>query len=168
MAQLVLTLAGSDRAGLVQALADLIAAHEGNWERSELSELAGVFAGIVLVSVPDERAEALTAALNELEGMLRVTAHAAAASGGDGERFVFIVLGNDRPGIVRDVTAAVSAHALSIDDFRSRTLEAPMAGGTLFEATVTVRMPQGGDSAAIVAELERLADEIQVDLSIAT
>lgn len=167
MAQLVLTLAGSDRAGLVKALADVIAAHDGNWERSELSELAGVFAGIVLVSVPDDRAEALSAALTELDGMLRVTAHAATASGADGEKLVFTVLGNDRPGMVRDVTAAISAHALSIDDFRSRTLEAPMAGGTLFEATVTVRMPSNGDSAVVVADLERLADEIQVDLSLA-
>lgn len=168
MAQLVLTVVGDDRAGLVKALADVVSQHGGNWERSELSELAGAFAGIVLVSVPDEREAALSDALRGLEGMLRITAHSGvAASNADAETLTFTVLGNDRPGIVRDVTAAIGAHALSIESFRSKTLEAPMAGGTLFEAEVSVRMPEHGDSAAIIADLERLAGEIQVDLSLA-
>ena len=76
------------------------------------------------------------------------------------------MLGNDRPGIVRDVTTAIAAHALSIDAFRSRTLEAPMAGGTLFEASVSVSVPRGVDAEAITAALEALAGEIQVDLTV--
>jgi Glycine cleavage system regulatory protein len=167
MAHLVLSVVGEDRAGLVNALADTVAAHGGNWERSELTELAGAFAGIVLVTVPDERADELTEALRSLDGLLRVTAHSGAVPAAPaGRTLSFTVLGNDRPGIVRDVTAAVSSHALSIDAFTSRTLDAPMAGGTLFEATVTVRVPEHSDAAPIVAALERLADEIQVDLSL--
>ena len=169
MAQLVLTLAGEDRAGLVSALADVVSDHGGNWERSELAELAGAFAGIVLVSVPDDREAALTNALGGLEGLLRITTHTPAAASddrADGAALTFTVLSNDRPGIVREVTRAISAHAASIDSFRSRTLEAPMAGGMLFEATVTVRIPGDADAATIIAELERLAGEIQVDLSL--
>ena len=63
MATLVLTVIGDDRAGLVNALADVVTAHGGNWERSQLAELAGKFAGIVQVSVADERADELAAAL---------------------------------------------------------------------------------------------------------
>lgn len=167
MAHLVLSVVGDDRAGLVNALADAVAAHGGNWERSELTELAGAFAGIVLVTVADERAAELTDALSALDGLLRVTAHSGAPDADDtGRSLSFTVLGNDRPGIVRDVTAAVSANALSIDAFTSRTRDAPMAGGTLFEATITVRVPEHADAAPIVAALERLADEIQVDLSL--
>ena len=169
MAHLVLSVVGDDRAGLVNALADTVAAHGGNWERSELTELAGAFAGIVLVAVDDERAQELTDALRNLDGLLHVTTHSGAepvAPRPGGRALTFTVLGNDRPGIVRDVTAAVSEHALSIDAFTSRTLDAPMAGGTLFEASVTVRVPDAGDAAPIVAALERLADEIQVDLTL--
>ncbi len=75
MAHLVLTVVGDDRAGLVQSLADAVASHGGNWETSELAELAGAFAGIVLVSVPDDRVDELTRALEGLDGMLRVTLH---------------------------------------------------------------------------------------------
>lgn len=167
MAQLVLTVAGSDRAGLVKALADVIAEHGGNWEQSELSELAGVFAGVVLVSVDDADARALTDDLNRLDGLLRVSAQSGSSTPvSAGPTLTFTVLGNDRPGIVRDVTSVLEDRALSIDRFESRTLEAPMAGGVLFEATAIVRMPQGADAAAVIAELEKLAGEIQVDLSV--
>lgn len=167
MAHLVLSVVGDDRTGLVNALADAVAAHGGNWERSELAELAGAFAGIVLVTVPDARAAELTAALENLDGLLRVTTHSGAPDAAPaGRALSFTVLGNDRPGIVREVTSAISANALSIDAFTSRTLDAPMAGGTLFEATVTVRLPEHADAAPIVAALERLADEIQVDLTL--
>ncbi len=167
MAHLVLSVVGDDRTGLVNALADAVAVHGGNWERSELAELAGAFAGIVLVTVPGDRADELTEALQRLDGLLRVTTHAGASLPvASGRVLTFTVLGNDRPGIVRDVTSAISAHALSIDAFTSRTLDAPMAGGTLFEATVSVRVPEHADATPIVAALERLADEIQVDLSL--
>lgn len=169
MTQLVLSIVGDDRAGLVSALAEEVAAHGGNWERSELTELAGTFAGIVLVSVPGERAGELTTALQRLDGLLRVGVHSghAAASAPAFAAMTFTVLGNDRPGIVRDVTAAITAHALSVDSFRSRTLDAPMSGGRLFEAVVAVRLPAVTDAATLTAALERLAGEIQVDLTVA-
>ncbi len=169
MAHLVLTVVGDDRAGLVNALAEKIAAFDGNWEQSELAELAGAFAGIVLVSVADDRVSGLTESLRSLDGLLNVTAHHGALQSVDDSRstLAFTVLGNDRPGIVRDVTAAIAAHSLSIDVFRSRTLEAPMAGGVLFEASVEVSVPDGTDATAIERALEALAGEIQVDLTLA-
>ena len=171
MAHLVLTVVGDDRAGLVRVLADTVAAHGGNWERSELAELAGAFAGVVVVSVPEAQEMALTSALRGLDGLLRVTAHsgadvAAAADSDSDSHVTFSVLGNDRPGIVRDITATLAARGLSIDAFASRTLDAPMAGGTLFEATVDVRVPTGVDVATVVSALERLAGEIQVDITV--
>ena len=110
----------------------------------------------------------LTAALGELDGLLRVTTHDASptASADASHSVSFTVLGNDRPGIVRDVTAAIADHAVSIDAFRSRTLEAPMAGGTLFEAVVEVSLPAHSDAAALTGALEALAGEIQVDLTV--
>lgn len=169
MAQLVLTVVGDDRVGLVAALAQKVSDAGGNWEQSELAELAGAFAGIVLVTVPDDRADELTASLQSLDGLLKVAAHSGSPASvrASTQTLAFTVLGNDRPGIVRDVTAAITAHALSIDSFRSRTLEAPMAGGTLFEATVVVSVPKGADAEAISRALEALAGEIQVDLTVA-
>ena len=173
MSKLVLTVVGDDRAGLVQSLAHVVSEHGGNWETSELAELAGAFAGIVLVSVPDARLAELNGALQNLDGLLRVTVHGSGAQDADrqvvarpGRRFAFSVLGNDRPGIVRDVTGILTRHGITIDLFSSETRDAPMAGGTLFEATVTARVPDETDVAQAIADLEQLAGEIQVDLSL--
>jgi predicted amino acid-binding ACT domain protein len=59
MMTLVITVVGDDRAGLVASLADIVDAHGGNWETSEMAELAGAFAGIVEVSVSTDRADDL-------------------------------------------------------------------------------------------------------------
>ena len=47
MKQLVLTLIGKDKAGLVEQLATIVSEHHGNWTASNLSHLAGFFAGIL-------------------------------------------------------------------------------------------------------------------------
>jgi glycine cleavage system regulatory protein len=67
MATLVLTVIGDDRSGLVSALSGVIADHGGSWERSQMARLAGKFAGIVVVSVPDAGADALIRDLGPLE-----------------------------------------------------------------------------------------------------
>ncbi|KRB47094.1 glycine cleavage system protein R [Terrabacter sp. Root181] len=172
MPRLVLTVIGDDRAGLVSALADVVTAHDGNWEDSQLAELAGKFAGIVVVGVPAERVDELTAALRELDGLLEVTSHPGAEADGvaddaDAQRLTLDLLGNDSPGIVREVSSVLSRHELSIETMTTGTREAPMAGGLLFEAHVVVRVPGGSDSAALRADLERLATELLVDIALA-
>ena len=76
MATLVLTVIGDDHAGLVRALSGVIANHGGNWETSRMSHLAGKFAGIVMVTVAEENADALVKDLEPLEaqGLLDITA----------------------------------------------------------------------------------------------
>ncbi|MGC3995047.1 MAG: ACT domain-containing protein [Propionicimonas sp.] len=168
MANLVLTVVGDDRAGLVAALADVVSAHGGNWEHSELAELAGTFAGIVVVSVPDDRKEDLTAAFGALDGLLTVTAHAGTElPAAEAPREIIVnVLGNDHPGIVRDISAVLSRHGVSIERLTSESREAPMSGGRLFEARVVAAVPPGADPAGIQTDLERLAAELLVDITL--
>lgn len=168
MANLVLTVVGDDRAGLVAALADVVTAHGGNWEHSQLAELAGTFAGIVVVSVPDDRTAELTDALHSLDGLLTVTAHPGSepTDAVPPRDLVLNVLGNDHPGIVRDISAVLNRHGASIESLTSDSRDAPMSGGRLFEASVVARLPHGADPTALQADLERLAAEILVDITL--
>ncbi|HSP60651.1 MAG TPA: ACT domain-containing protein [Ornithinimicrobium sp.] len=168
--QLVLTVVGDDRSGLVQALADVVDQHGGNWEESRLSELAGTFAGVVVVSVPADRAEDLRAALEPLTGMLEVSVRPGATTAPDGEGgagtpVLVEIMGNDHPGIVRSISTVLADHGLNVAELETRTIEAPMAGGQLFEATVVATVPAGTDTEALRADLERLAGEIQVEVT---
>ena len=82
MADLVLTLIGRDRPGLVEAVAQRVTASGGNWLESRMAHLAGHFAGLLHVEVADDRVRALETALGELEWVgLRVVVH-----GGDAPR----------------------------------------------------------------------------------
>ncbi|WP_344377860.1 glycine cleavage system protein R [Agromyces tropicus] len=172
MSRLVLTVIGDDRAGLVEALADTIGEHGGNWEQSQMAELAGQFAGIVVVEVPADREAALRAALDGLDGLMEVSAHpgvdqaaeAAASAGWTPLRIDLI--GNDHPGIVRDVSAVLARHGLSIETITTGQRDAPMAGGRLFEAHLVVRVPPGGDPADVRDDLEQVASELFVDLTL--
>jgi len=169
MTTLVLTVVGDDRSGLVAAVADVVGAHGGNWETSQLAELSGAFAGIIEVSVARERADDLRTALASLEGLLKVTVHAGtdAVQAAAGSRPLTLeVVGNDRAGIVRDISAVLTAHGVTIDRMATRTTDAAMYGGRLFEATVAARVPASVDLDALTAELERLATEIQVDVTL--
>ena len=174
MTTLVLTVVGDDRAGLVNALADAIAEHGGSWGRSQLAELAGVFAGIVTVDVPADRVEELTAALAPLAGVLETTVREAPGSPGAAgaaapqASYRLELVGNDRPGIVRDISRVLAAHGVSIDLLDTRTGPAPMAGGEIFQAEVTLRPSEQTDLDALRAALEDLAGELMVDITLET
>ncbi|MGB3698419.1 MAG: ACT domain-containing protein [Gordonia sp. (in: high G+C Gram-positive bacteria)] len=169
MRNLVLSVIGDDRPGLVSALADAVASHGGNWERGQLAHLAGKFAGIVVVAVSAEQADELIGAVTGLDGLLEVAVHDAGAGASRTSEWAGLtigVLGNDRAGIVQELSAALSSSGVSIEKMTTGTREAPMAGGMLFEAQFEVLVPPSADLAVIRGDLERIAEELLVDLGI--
>ena len=168
MTPLVLTLIGDDRAGLVNAVAEAVTTHGGNWERCQMSELAGKFAGIVLVRIPGDRVQAFVDALEPLHGLLDVTVQRA----GDGsepagsQRLRLDLLGQDRSGIVNEISAVLAAHQVNIEALETMTREAPMAGDLLFEAHAELDVPASTDLDALRGALEDLADELMVDIDL--
>ena len=67
MAQdMVLTVIARDRPGLIKALSETINTHGGNWVDSSMARLAGEFAGILRISVPEDNVVAMEADLGKL------------------------------------------------------------------------------------------------------
>ena len=66
MESLVVTVIGKDRPGLVELVSAVVEEHGGDWVESRMSRLAGEFAGILRVSVPAARADALSEGLEGL------------------------------------------------------------------------------------------------------
>lgn len=67
MIDFVLTLIGPDRPGIVDSVSEVVVANGGNWLESRMAHLAGKFAGVLRVEVPEEQAAALEVALGRLE-----------------------------------------------------------------------------------------------------
>ena len=107
---LVMTILGPDRPGLVEALSATIADHEGSWLESRMAQMAGHFTGILRVEVPAENADALLNALRNL-GTAGLTVHAVEETSPSTTRdrcLRFDIMGNDRPGIIKEVAAAIA------------------------------------------------------------
>lgn len=166
MTNLVLTVVGDDRPGLVSALSESVAARGGNWLTSELARLGGKFAGVVLVQVDDAQVDALTSAVQSL-GVLEVSVSRAGDDGvPGGTRWSLEVVGNDRPGIVREITSALARSGVSIERLETGTREAPMTGGVLFEARAVLTAPEGADQTEVAHLLEEIAQELMVDVEL--
>jgi glycine cleavage system regulatory protein len=166
---LVLTFIGRDKPGLVAAISEKVAAAGGTWMESRLARLAGEFAGILLVGVPEPNVAGFTAALRDLEATgLRVTVErGAAADTPKGETIVELnLVGHERPGIVRDVTRALTELGVNIEEFTSGVEAAPFSGTEMFRAAARLRIPQTLAGDDLRRTLERLAGEIMVDLAV--
>ena len=166
MATFILTLVGDDRPGLVSAISAPISAHSASWERSQMSRLAGKFAGIVLVSVADARLDALVAdlaALNE-QGLAVVIERTDEPALGEVQRLTLELLGADHPGIVAEISASLATRDVSIEELSTDVREAPMSGGTLFEARAVLIAPPDANTDALRSMLEGLAHELMVEI----
>ncbi len=165
----MITVIGADRAGLVELLAGAIANHGGNWERSHLAELAGTFAGVVLVTVPDGGVDGLTAELEAVEstGLLHVSmTPAPAAAGPTGtNRLQLKLVGQDHIGIVHEISHALAARSVSIEELETAVVPAPM-GGMLFEAEAMLAAPSDLPIDDVRIALEDLAQDLMVDLEL--
>ena len=167
----VLTAIGEDRPGLVAALAAAVDEHGVNWVDSQLALLAGTFAGIVQVDVPDESARSFLEALPALADEVGLAVEATVGvPRGDAEEPRSVLrlhlLGQDRTGMVREVTAALRSQGATIDALRSWTREAPQGGGMLFEAEAEVRLPARAGEGGVREALETIAAELMVDLEL--
>jgi glycine cleavage system regulatory protein len=168
MATLILTVIGDDRPGLVSTVSAPISTHGANWERSRLARLAGKFAGIVLVSVADDRLDALVEDLRALEAQGLQIDLERTDEGHEPEwlQLHLELVGADHPGIVAEITAALASHRVSIEDLSTDVRDAPMAGGTLFEAQAVLEVPPTMNAEELRSTLEDLADDLMVDLTL--
>jgi glycine cleavage system regulatory protein len=167
---LVLTFVGDDRPGLISEISQAVAAHGGTWLESRSARLAGKFAGILLVQLPDGSVIPLESALARLAPSgLRVAIHrGAAAEAKTSARAVKLdLVGAERPGIVRDVTQALSHLGVNIEEFASGLEGEPFTGALMFHATARLGVPEGLKLDELRHALEKLAAEIMVDLNVA-
>jgi glycine cleavage system regulatory protein len=166
---LVMTVIGQDRPGLVESVAALVAKHQGNWLESRMSRLGGQFAGILRAEVPSEQESALMAGLKELSGRgLVVVVHPdpAAPDAQTARLKLLEIVGQDRPGIVRQITHTLARHGVNVEELETECASAAMSGETLFKARAKVSIPESCNLEALRTELEKIAEDLIVETSL--
>lgn len=162
-----MTVIGRDRTGLVESVARLVAEHGGNWLESRMCRLEGEFAGILRVHIPAERRAALEQALGKVADLTIVIRSGETAATAGQVRFASLELvGNDRPGIVRELTHALASQAVNVEELATECISAPMSGEPLFQARAKLLLPSGVTVAALQQSLERALDGLTVEVTL--
>lgn len=169
MTRVILTVVGSDRPGLTQRLAEAVLAAGGNWLESSLATLGGKYVGAVLVALDDAAVGALEAGVQAIDAHgLTVTLVAAAPEAmAAGTALRLELVGQDRLGIVREVSAALAALNVNIDDLSTRIDSEAWSGAPLFHATALLRLPDDVGEDAVRAALEAVSGDLMVDFTVA-
>lgn len=169
MRPLVMTLIGRDRPGLVESLARVLEEYQANWEESRLCHLGGQFAGILQVRLDEAVVPDLVRSLEGLEAEgLSVEIHDDPDTPVTvpGRVYEIELTGQDRPGIVRQISSTLSRLNLNVEALDSGVRSAPWSGEPLFHATARVSLPQGVDHESVREALERLAEDMMVDIDV--
>ncbi len=167
MAAVILTVVGSDRPGLTKALADAVHAVGGNWLESHLARLGGRYVGSVLVDLPEGAQAALEAAAQRIDAEgLSVTVLAAVDQ--PAPAGTTLLVGQDHPGIVREVTTVLAGLGVNIEDFDTSIEPGAQSGLPLFRATARLLVPSGTSTEAVGAALEAISGEIMVDFTVSS
>jgi glycine cleavage system regulatory protein len=165
-----MTIIGQDRPGLVDSVAGLVAAHGGNWLESRMSRLGGQFAGILRVEVPGQNEPALVADLKKLDSRgLTVVVHPDQHQPASplARQSVLEIVGQDRPGIVREISHALASFGVNVEELQTECSSAAMSGETLFKARARLSIPASCNTAEIRQKLERIAADLIVEISLA-
>jgi len=168
MDHLVLTVIAEDQPGLVERVAKCIAEHGGNWLESRMSRMAGQFAGILRVAVPAQAHAGLIEALQQLEqeGIRVLLAYSGAEPERRWQMVQLQLVGNDRAGIVRDITQLLARRGVNLESLDTDVLPAPMTNELLFHAEARLAVPTELSLEELQQHLETLADDLMVELKL--
>ena len=166
---LVMTVIGEDRPGLVDSVSSLVAEHGGNWLESRMARLGGQFAGIVHVMVPADAEAELVEALKTLHAVgLNVIVHSDHPRDSLAGRpaSVLEIVGQDRPGIVQQISHTLATFGVNVEELNSECVSAAMSGEMLFKARAKLSIPEPCNVVELRHKLEKIAADLIVEISL--
>ncbi len=170
---LVITVLATDRPGLVSALSEVLRSNNANWMDSRMSRLAGKFAGILHVSIAEEHIKKLEGALNAIKGsdlQIQIDRSGISNTSQSNDRqqenlIEFELLGQDRPGIIEDISHKLASLSVNIEEIHTEQRVASMSNEILFYAKLTLQIPESLQPEDVQDALEEMSDQLMVDLN---
>lgn len=167
---LVLSILSDDKPGVVEALANVVAARGGNWMESSMSHLAGKFAGIVQISLPETEVADLQEQLVTLEkshGIQVLVAKVIENAGETAPKTLhFSLMGNDRQGIIKELSQAFSRYHINLEELHTSFTSMPWSGDPMFTAHGVLQIPADVDIDELEEQLEKISDLLGVDIEL--
>jgi len=163
----IISIMTDDRPGIVDTLSGVIKDNQGNWLESRMTQLAGKFAGIVKVQITEQNIPALEAGLDKLKdaGWIINSEYSKAEASDSQANAKLSIVGNDRPGIVKDVAHSLSALAVNVLELNTQFESAAMSAEPIFKTKARVNIPSTVDFDDVRDALEQLSNELMVEIT---
>jgi glycine cleavage system transcriptional repressor len=168
MRTFVLSAVGTDRPGIIAAVAERLVAHDVNVMDSHMGILRGCFAMTLVVAAPDAVDEdALAADVETVGAQLRLDSillrpvRDAPGEGLEDPTHVVDVHGADHPGILAAVTRSLAAAGVNVCDLRTR-----LTPGGVWVMVIHVAVPAAADEAAVQAALRAVGEHQGVEVRV--
>ena len=167
----VITVTCPDQPGIVERVTEVVVAHGANWEASRMARLGGEFAGIVLVSVAEQYADALAQSLRDMADdqmtvAVRSTRPSPTVAGGHCT-CQFQLTGADHEGIVHTVAAYLASQGINVEDMETDIVAAPVTASPLFRMVARLQVPEQLTFEQLQVNLADIAEDLGVDIEIA-
>lgn len=165
----IISFLGDDRPGLVKQVAQVVSENQGNWLDSQLSQLGGKFAGLILISLPSASSKSLETALIKLSHggfSVQIKPATYGKSSSPVRDINLSIIGLDRPGIVRDISQAMTTHQVNVVNMESHLISAPMSGEMLFQASIKAQISRHTDLDEFSEVLDVIANEMTLDIDL--
>ncbi len=170
---LVMTITGHDRVGLVDDITKLILEFDGNIESSRMARLGGEFAVLMLVSVPDKQFKGMRKNVRSLKNegykiTTRETERGQSVKYTDWNAYQVEIRGADHEGIIHEITHHLAEQGINIDTMDTEVVSAPMSGTPLFTMAAIVYAPPHLVLDEWREELEEVGDALNVDTEVSS
>ncbi|MBI3922536.1 MAG: glycine cleavage system protein R [Armatimonadetes bacterium] len=170
---LVISALGNDRPGIVDEFSEFILARGCNLEDSRMAVLGGDFASIVLVSGNQANIARVRQEIEDLAGksalliLAKPTTPTPGTTGLDRIPYQVTGTGMDHPGVVHRFSHEMHERGINIAGLDTHSYNAPISGTPLFHFEMVIEVPAEVHIAELRDELNRVADEENVDVQLA-
>lgn len=168
---LVISLIGHDRVGLVEELSKLVVDSHGNIEASRMAHLGGEFATLIFVTLPLDSYEDLTQNMKKLtvEGfkvIITETKYPDPSKYTGWLPYQIKVNGADHEGIIHKVSHQIAGFGINIESMDTNVVKAPISGTPLFTLNAIVFVPPEHTHHNLNEKLQAVGDGLNVDIEI--
>ncbi len=166
---LILLFTSSDRPGIVQSITKAVVSNGGNWEESRLAKLAGDFAGIARISMPESKLAQFERAIKELasHGLdIRVKPAQESPAPAAGTHCVLRCNGADHEGIVNSIAAYLAGDGINVESMETAVEHAPISGTPLFNMFAEIVLPQTISLDDFSQRITAMSSELGIDIDV--
>ena len=162
----ILSIIGPDKPGIVSDISEIIKKYSGNIEKSRMIRLGDFFTIMMLININAKNTENLQSEFNNYSNY-QISIHKSKNKiDTSDECFHTVHLnGIDNEGIVYEITNQLSELDINIEELKTNVSNAPMSGLTLFSLTAKINHPKLNYK-ILKMKMDELATKLDVNIII--